>query len=122
MRANLDFVASNIESDMKVVSDWYKNNEMVANPDKFQLMFIGLTDDIRIFIDINGKVAQMTDSVKLLGVTIDTKLNFNQQAQSICKKYSNKVRAFSKVAPNLHYEKMLYHKILLYCQILIIVR
>ena len=65
MRANLDFVASNIESDMKVVSDWYKNNEMVANPDKFQLMFIGLTDDIRIFIDINGKVAQMTDSVKL---------------------------------------------------------
>ena len=56
-------------------------------------------------IDINGIVIQMTDSVKLLGVAIDSMLNFNQHVQSICKKASNKIRAFSRIAPNLEYEK-----------------
>ena len=70
-------------SDVKIAIDWYKNNDMVANPDKFQLMFIGLKDDTKLCIDINGIVVKMTDDVKLLGVTIDSKLNFNQYVQSI---------------------------------------
>ena len=121
---NLDSVASNIESDMKAAICWYKNNEMVANPEKFQLMFIGLKDDIKLCIDINGIVVQMTDSVKLLGVTIDSMLNFNQHVQSICKKASKKVRAFSRIAPNLEYEKnvMLYTSFVLsnfnYCPLI----
>ena len=121
---NLDSVASNIESDMKAAIRWYKNNEMVANPEKFQLMFIGLKDDIKLCIDINGIVVQMTDSVKLLGVTIDSMLNFNQHVQSICKKASKKVRAFSRIAPNLEYEKnvMLYNSFVLsnfnYCPLI----
>ena len=49
---NLESVTSNIESDMKAAISWYKNNEMVANPEKFQLMFIGLKDDIKLCIDI----------------------------------------------------------------------
>ena len=115
---NLDSVASNIESDMNAAICWYKNNEMVANPEKFQLMFIGLKDDIKLCIDINGIVVQMTDSVKLLGLTIDSMLNFNQHVQSICKKASKKVRAFSRIAPNLEYEKMSCYIIRLFYQTL----
>ena len=88
---NLDSVISNIEKDMKVAIDWYQDNEMVANPEKFQLMFLGLKDDPKLCIDINGNVVQMTDSVKLLGITIDSKLSFKQHVQSICKKTSNNV-------------------------------
>ena len=68
-------------------------------------MFIGLNDSIKLCIDINDIVVQMTKAVKLLGVTIDSKLNFSQHVQSICKKASNKVRAFSRIAQNLEYEK-----------------
>ena len=75
---NLESVTSNIESDMKAAISWYNNNEMVANLEKFQLMFIGLKDDIKLCIDLNGIVVQMTDIVKLLGVTIDSMLNFYQ--------------------------------------------
>ena len=57
-------------------------------------MFIGLKDDVKLCIDLNGIVVQMTDSVKLLGVSIDSMLNFNQHVQSICKNTSNKDRAF----------------------------
>ena len=83
---------------------------MVANPEKFQIIFISLKDDIKLCIDINGIVIHMTDSVKLLGVTINSMLtlleykissNFNLHVQSICKKSSNKISAFSRVAPDL---------------------
>ena len=66
----------------------------------------------------------MADSVKLLGITIDSKLNFKQHVQSICKKTSNKVRAFSRIAPNLDYEKstILYNSFILtninYCPLI----
>ena len=47
---------------MKATFSWYKNNEMVANPEKLQLMFIGLKGDIKLCIDINDIMVQMTDS------------------------------------------------------------
>ena len=81
---NLESVTSNIKSNMKAAISWYQNNDIVANPEKFQLMFIGLKDNIKVCIDINGIVVQMTDNVKLLGVTIDSMLNFNQHVQLIC--------------------------------------
>ena len=70
---------------------------------------------LNLCIDINGIVVQMTNSVKLLGVTIDSMLNFNQHVQLICKKASNKVRAFYRIAPNLEYKKdvMLYDSFVL---------
>ena len=121
---SLDSVVSNIEKDMKIAIDWYQDNEMVANPEKFQLMFLGLKDDLKLCIDINGNVVEMTDSVKLLGITIDSKLNFKEHIKSICKKTSNKVSAFSRIAPNLEYEKgtILYNSFILsnfnYCPLI----
>ena len=112
---NLDSVILNIEKDMKIAIDWYQDNEMVANPEKFQLMFLGLKDDSKLCLDIDRNVIQMTDSIKLLGITSDSKLSFKQHVQSICKKTSNKVRAFSRIAPNLDYEKstILYNSFIL---------
>ena len=78
---------------------------MVANPEKYQLMFIGLKDDIKLCIDINDNMVQMTDSLKLLGVTIDSMLNFNQHVQITCKKASNKVRAFLELSQTLNTKK-----------------
>ena len=91
--------------------------------EKFQRLFIGLKDDIILCIDINEIVIQMTDSVKLLGVTVDLMLNFNQYVQSICKKTSNKTRAFARIVPNLECEKdVLYRAFVLssfnYCPLI----
>ena len=59
-------------NNMKFAISWYKNDEMVANLERCQMMLIGLKDAINLCIDINGIVVQMTDSVKLLGVAIDS--------------------------------------------------
>ena len=57
----LDKVSKGIENDKRIAMNWFKLNEMVANPGKFQLIFI-----------------KISDTVKLLSVIIDSKLRFNE--------------------------------------------
>ena len=117
---NLGSVAFNMESGLKAAMLWYKNKEMVSSPEKFQLMFICLKDDIKLCIYINGIVVQMTDSVKLLSVTIDSMLNFNQHVQSICKKTQIKSELFLEVLQTLNAKKC-YAKLILLCYLTLII-
>ena len=79
-----DEVTKCIENDMRKAMNWFKLNEMVANQEKFQLVFFGIKEDQELSIEINGDVIKMSDTVKLLGVTIDSKLRFNEHAKIIC--------------------------------------
>ena len=97
---------------------------MVANTEKFQLIFFGLKEDHKLSIEINGNVINMSDAEKLLGVTIDSKLRFNEHIKIICQKINNKVKGFSKVVPELEPQKarILYTSIILtnfnYCPLI----
>ena len=44
---------------------WFKLNEMVANPEKFQLIFFGLKEDHELSIEVNSDVIKMSDTVTL---------------------------------------------------------
>ena len=68
---------------MKAAICWYKNMQAL---EKFQLMFIDQIVDIKVCIDVNTVVVQMTDRIKLLGVTTDSMVSFDQYVQSICQK------------------------------------
>ena len=100
---------------MREAINWYKRNEIFANPEKFQLIFFGLKEENELCIDIQGNIIKMSDTVKLLGVTIDSKLNFNGHINTICQKAKNKVRAFSRVARNLDSQKasLLYNSFIM---------
>ena len=77
--------------------NWYKRNEMVANPDKVQLIFFGLKEDHDLSIDIRGNVIKMSETVKLLGVTIDSKLNFNGHIKTILTGWNTLVFKFGLI-------------------------
>ena len=47
----------------------------------------------------------MSDTVKLLGVIIDSKLRFNEHVKIICQKTNNRVKAFSRVVRYLEPQK-----------------
>ena len=68
----LDEVAKCIVNDTRIATNWFRLNEMVANPEKFQLIFFGLKEDYELSIEINGDVVKMSDTVKLLGIIIDS--------------------------------------------------
>ena len=88
---------------------------MVANPEKFQLIFFGLKEDHELSIEINGDVIKMSDTVELLGVIIDSKLRFNEHVKIICQKTNNKVKAFSRAVRYVEPQKasLLYNSFIL---------
>ena len=94
---DIEVVISRLKNDIKRVIDWYNANSMVANPDKFQLMFLGKKVKDPINLSVNNISIKSVDSVKLLGVEIDNKLNFVEHIKNICKKANNKTNALLRI-------------------------
>ena len=68
-------VIGNLQSDLKIALKWFKDNHMMANPGNFQFMMLS-KNTINKKTKINNKKIESSKSVKLLGSTIDNKLNF----------------------------------------------
>ena len=68
--------------------DWFCSNEMVVNPHKFQSVIINrlgkLKNSYELLID-NHKI-DSENSVTLLGIEIDNKLNFGEHVTTVCQK------------------------------------
>ena len=81
---------------------WFENNEMQANPVKFQCFVItkkSMSDSIDFHISDKSITADIT--AKLLGVYIDTKLNFEEHVSRLCKRASWHINAISRVSKYL---------------------
>ena len=61
----LDEVAKCIEKEMKIAINWFKLKEMVANPERVQLIFFGLKEEHELSFKINGNVIKTSATVKL---------------------------------------------------------
>ena len=90
-------VISVLQKEISNVLYWFKVNSMAANPDKFQLMFLGKNKDNIAKISFENIILQPTNCVKLLGINIDNKLNFNNHVQALCKNASNKIKALFRI-------------------------
>ena len=69
---------------------------MIVNPDKFQVILFGKrgSDNTNIELKIELK---WTSSVKLLGVHIDNKLNFNHHINKLCVSAGNQLNALTRL-------------------------
>ena len=94
---DLQEIVTDLENDLSKLLDWFKSNGMVANPKKFQLMFLGLHGKKRIRLNIEENKVPAAGHVKLLGVEIDSKLTFNKHIETLCSKVNKKVSAFARL-------------------------
>ena len=94
-----------LEIDIYNTLKWFDSNSMVANPSKFKIMFLGLKKDQHQALEINGNVITNSTEVKLLGVTLDSQLNFKSLATALCVKANRKVSAFARVAKYIDIQK-----------------
>ena len=71
---------------------WFFNNFMNANPDKFQVIFVGKNahDSIEPFL-IGQANIKCEENVTLLGINIDFRLRFDNYVSYICKKASKQL-------------------------------
>ena len=64
---------------------------MAANPGKFQVMFLGMREQPKLTLEINDITSPLTDTAKLLRVTIDSKLKFDDHIKTLCQTVNRKV-------------------------------
>lgn len=82
---SIKMIMNNLKADIHSVMDWFKANHLVANPDKFQMLILSrkkVYGSQTIVID-NITVSSKT-SVKLLGITIDSDINFKTHVDNLC--------------------------------------
>ena len=69
-----------------IATSWFIQNSMKPNPDKYQAMVLGKTEDklnFKLADDIDTKT---TEKTCLLGVVLDNELKFDDHISSICRK------------------------------------
>jgi len=96
--SSIEKVKFNLEKGLHFILCWFKNNSMVANPDKFQLMFLGREAlNKTIEMKIENTTIKSIDQVRLLGVEIDNKLSFKNHITNICNSANNRLRALYRI-------------------------
>ncbi len=78
---------------------WLEQNEMIANPDKFHALFVkkDQTNTLGINLDFQGHTIKSEENVKLLGVTLDYKLNFDPHISNLCKKAAAQLNVLKRL-------------------------
>ena len=94
-------VSEKLENDVIRALDWFKMNSLVPNAKKFQMMFLGTKSKTKLCLEINGKKCVSSDKVKLLGITIDWKLQFNDHVKALCINANKKVSALMRLRKKL---------------------
>ena len=100
---------------------WFRNNQIMANPRKYQYMLLGKHKALKI--EIEGFRLESAKSVNLLGIIIDNNLTFDTHVSNICKTASAKVKSLSRTRNILNEKqaKLLYNSFILsqfnYCSI-----
>ena len=88
-----------LEKESEVAIKWFSDNNMIVNPKKFQAIIINRQNrsNHNCCLTINNIEIKSKESVTLLGIEIDNKLNFEKHVSTICKKANNQLNAISRI-------------------------
>ena len=112
---NLNEIKIKLTSNINRLIKWYNNNNMKINAEKFQCIVFGKVDDPGEFIIDNHSIVPEV-SVKLLGLHVDNKLNFNNQVSHICQKASRQINVLARLSRVLNEKsKMLLYNSFVEC-------
>ena len=95
--SDMSSILKSLEEDASLLSLWFKNNYMKMNEDKSQLLICGSKGE-DVSVSISGSLIQESDEEKLLGLTLDRKLNFKNHVSNLCKNASQKLHALARVS------------------------
>ena len=79
-----DSVIARLELDSAHAIKWFSDNYMKLNEDKCHLLTFGNMSDDSVSIKIGSSTIANSTEEKLLGVTLDSKLTFEQHVSNLC--------------------------------------
>ena len=94
-----------LESESNIAIDWFRKNEMIINPDKFQAIILDKKKSnlTNIPLTIDNQTIKSVPSVELIGVHLDDKLNFNLDISNICRSAANQLNALIRLKSYLSF-------------------
>ena len=92
-----------LENAAETLLQWFKNNRMKANPDKYHLLIDNTKESFQI--KIGNETVSNGKYKKLLGVKEDHELNFNEHVSSLCKKAIWKLNALLRIASCMTFDQ-----------------
>ena len=98
-------IINSLSHDFTISSKWFYNNFMVLNPDKCSFMLLGVDTEFQTNLECGNETLKNSKQEKVLGVTIDKKLNFALHLSNITKNANIKFNALTRVQKNMTRDK-----------------
>ena len=95
-------VISDLEQASDILSKWFQDNYLKANPDKYHIL-LSETSETQLIVK-NAPIAS-SYCEKLLGIKSDHKLSFEPHVESLCKKASQKLNALGRMDSSLKFKQ-----------------
>ena len=98
---NLESAIRQLEQAAKLLLfQWFSDNEMKGNEDNCHVL-IGTKE--KVYVNIGTTKITNSTCKKLLGIKIDSNLNFGNHIGSICKKDRAKLNALTRIANHMSF-------------------
>ena len=97
-----------LKDEASIILNWFKTNEMKSNGDKCHLIIGNTNKNYSSLgcIYMENEFIESEDTVELLGVKIDNKLNFNEHVINLVKKGNQKLHALARISKFLSEDKL----------------
>jgi Reverse transcriptase (RNA-dependent DNA polymerase) len=108
-----------LKSALVVLSQWFSHNCLALNPDKSEAIFLGTQQrnsslSNRIHINVAGSTVPLSDTIKLLSVTLDKSLTVHKHFNQVSQSCYYHLKAFRHIRPCLdnHTASLIAHALM----------
>ena len=109
---DVNVILYNLKSDCQISLKWFDDNGMKANPSKFKFMIMSSENiEPQIFTISDDVCLQSQTDVKVLGITVDYWLTFNEHIRICTLRVARQFNALSRISKYLDTisKSVLYH-------------
>ena len=100
----VDLVIGRLEKDLGNLLQWFKLNYFKPNLEKCHLLLNNSSSNL--YIKVCGKMISNSKNEKLLGITINSALNFDTHVNNLCKKANQKFHALARLSNYMDKDKL----------------
>jgi len=106
-----------LQDETKICTQWFLDNGMKANADKFHAILSHKSDIEPISLSLDGHIILCEKNVNLLGMNLDDMLSFDLHVKGLCKKAGKQINVLKRIANKLDISgKLAVYKSFVLCQ------
>ena len=99
---SIEEVTQKLQNAAQTLFQWFSDNQMKDNPDKCHFL---CNSNSEVSLALETQKIKNIKFEKLLGIKLDSKLNFNSHIHDICQKAGQKLNAISRITPYMDFAK-----------------